>query len=71
MEGGGVRVATRNLRGGVAHLRGRLELDPQHLLCLLGRGVEAPLLARRCTWDSHPLPVSLRVNNGVSTVAQQ
>jgi hypothetical protein len=42
MEGGGVRVATLNLPGGVAHLRGRLELDPQHLLCLLGRRVEAP-----------------------------
>jgi hypothetical protein len=43
MEGGGLRVATLNIRGGVAHLRGRLELDPQHLLCLLGWGVEAPL----------------------------
>ena len=43
MEGGGLHVATLNLCGGVAHLRGRHELDPQHLLWLLGRGVEAPL----------------------------
>jgi hypothetical protein len=30
-------------RCGVAHILGQLELDPHHLLRLLGRGVEAPL----------------------------